>query len=295
MSDMETDGLAGLTGEVAVGGRSLVFGSLHGAEVMELTEPPASAARTPPILLRPDPVWLLDREVELAELESSIATGSITQIVGEAGVGKTTLLRHLAHAVPTDASPDGVVYLSARGLRLLDLAQLLFDAVIVSTGRTKATPSEIARALASQRLLVIVDDLELSPAEIDELLGLLPSSALVVASSPGVAVRDARVIPIAGLPAEASGELLARHSGHELEEGERRDAAALSSAVAGNPSQQLQAGALADWRWPRIAELAAEVSSSGVGLLSRRALETLSEPEQRGPCRGRSARRDAHP
>ena len=281
MGDMETESHAGVSGEVAVGGRLLVFGSLHGAEVMELADPPASTERTPPILLRPDPVRLLDREVELSELESSIAAGSVLQIVGEAGVGKTTLLRHLAHGASTDASPDGVVYLGARGLRLADLAQLLFNAVVVSSGRTKATPSEVRHAVGNKRLLVIVDDLELSPAEADDLVELLPASALVVASKPGVAVRDAKVVPIGGLPADASGEILARYIGHELGEGERENAAAISSAVAGNPSRLLQAGAIADWRWARIAELAAEVSSSGMGVLSREALATLTESEQR--------------
>ncbi|MFQ5426633.1 MAG: hypothetical protein ACE5EV_06105, partial [Gaiellales bacterium] len=270
-----------MSGEIVVGGRLLVCGALYGAEVMAPTEDPASTERTPPIILRPDAGHTVDREVELEELESSVAAGAIVQIVGEHGVGRTTLLRHLAHGASTDDSPDGVIYVAGRGLRLEDLLGALYDAVVVSSGRTHATPGEVSRALGNKRLLVIIDDLELAPSEADELAGMLPSSALVVATRPGLAVRDAKVIPLGGLPIDASTSLLAEAFGQEPGESERETAMAIASAVGGNPSRLLQAAALCDFSWPRLAELADQISASGPSVLVQTALGSLSEVEQR--------------
>ena len=62
---MDTESRSGVSGEIVVGGRQLVFGALHGAEVSDPTEEPASTERTPPIILRPDAARTVDREVEL--------------------------------------------------------------------------------------------------------------------------------------------------------------------------------------------------------------------------------------
>ena len=266
-------------GEVAVGSLVLVFGALHGAEVAALPAPVAVSLRTPPVVHRPDPVRMLDREVEFAEIQSSLAPGVVLHVVGEAGVGKTALLRHLAHSPSTDQSPDGVVYIGCRGLAGSDIAQAIYDAVAVPQTRAKATADEIADALGSVRLLVVLDDLELVASEAEELIGLLQGSATVISSRPGVSISGAKVIPLGGLPAEASTALLTERIG--LEPSGADTAGAIAAAVGGNPQRLLQAGALAGWSWAQLGQLAEQLGSSTDTTLAGLALAQLNEVEQR--------------
>lgn len=268
-------------GEIAVGERVLVFGALHGADVADLPSPVGVSLRTPPVVQRPDPVRLLDREVEFAEIQSSIAPGVVVHVVGEGGVGKTALLRHLAHSPSTDQSPDGVVYVACRGLAATDVVQAIYDAVAVPQARAKATPEEIADVLGSLRLLVVLDDLELASSEADELVGYLESSATVAATRPGISIPGAKVVPLGGLPAEAAAALLTELIGHEPTESDAEAATSIAAAVAGNPQRLIQAGALAGWSWPQLGELAQQLGSSTDATLAGLALAGLNDVEQR--------------
>ncbi len=268
-------------GEIAVGERVLVFGALYGAAVGELPGPVEVAIRATPVVQRPDPVRLLDREVEFAEMQSSIVPGVVLHLVGEGGVGKSALLRHLAHSPSTDQCPDGVVYVSASGLAVSDVLQALYDAVAVPATRSKATSDEIVRALASLRLLVILDDLELASSEAEELIFALQGSATVAASRPGISIPGAKVVPLGGLPGETAVALLTELIGHEPSGTDAEAAASIAAAVGGNPQRLVQAGALAGWSWPQLGELAQQLGSSADTTLARLALAGLNETEQR--------------
>ena len=268
-------------GEIAVGTTVLVFGALHGADVAELPAPVDISLRTPPVVQRPDPVRLLDREVEFAEIQSSVAPGVVVHVVGEAGMGKTALLRHLAHSPSTDQSPDGVVYVSCRGLAASDVTQAIYDAVAIPQTRAKATNGEIADALSAFRLLVVLDELELASSEAEELVALLQNSATVAASRPGISIPGAKVVPLGGLPAEAAIALLAQLIGHEPSGDDAEAASAIAAAVGGNPQRLVQAGALAGWSWAQLGELAGQLGSAAGTTLAGMALAGLNEIEQR--------------
>ena len=268
-------------GEIAVGARVLAFGALHGADVAELPSPVGASLRTPPVVLRPDPVRLLDREVEFAEIQNSIAPGVVLHVVGEGGVGKTALLRHLAHAPSTDQGPDGVVAIACRGLAASDVVQAIYDAVAIPAARAKATAEEIVNALSPMRLLVVLDDLDLPSSEAGELVSLLQGCATVVASRPGVSIPGAKVVPLGGLPSQASSALLTEIIGHEPSGTDAEAASAIAAAVGGNPQRLIQAGALSGWNWPQLGELARQLGASPDATLAGLALAGLNEVEQR--------------
>lgn len=274
-----TDAASG--GEIAVSPRVLAFGALHGADLTELPTPVDFSLRTPPIVHRPDPVRLLDREVEFAEIQGSMAPGVVLHVVGEGGVGKTALLRHLAHSPSTDQSPDGVVYIGCRGLAVGDVLQAIFDAVAIPQAPSKALPEDIADALAALRLLVVLDDVELASSEAEELVAVLESSATVAASRPGIAIPGAKVVPLGGLPSEASSALLTEMIGQEPSGSDAEAASAIAAAVGGNPQRLVQAGALAGWSWPQLGELAQQLGTNLDQTLAGLALAGLNEIEQR--------------
>src|SRR3954447_9471486 len=72
---------------------------------------PKPRPRRPPAGQVPDAPALLGREADVAAARRA-APGAPLQVAGPDGIGKTALLKHLAHALPP--GHDGVVYLRAR-------------------------------------------------------------------------------------------------------------------------------------------------------------------------------------
>ncbi|MCY7285400.1 MAG: ATP-binding protein [Cyanobacteria bacterium CAN_BIN43] len=88
----------------------------HGGVVNILPpeQAPRITARQTPIRLRP-PVFsnLLGREVEVEQSVAALKALQTVELYGAAGVGKSVLLRHLAHHPISESLklfPDGVVY-----------------------------------------------------------------------------------------------------------------------------------------------------------------------------------------
>src|SRR3712207_6607416 len=101
-----------VSGQVAVGIGNVQVGSVHGGVVNIATQGTVSE-RPRPISVRPrPPAAVFGRTEVVAELLSAIADREPATLVGEPGMGKTTLLRALAHA-EGGAGEDGVAYVSA--------------------------------------------------------------------------------------------------------------------------------------------------------------------------------------
>src|SRR6516225_1909425 len=99
-----------IVGQVAVGRYVLQVGEPTGAVVREAvrTERQHSRPRPTPILLRPRLLrGLIDRRVELDAALSALDVGLPVEISGEPGVGKTAILRHLAHHPRAASFADG--------------------------------------------------------------------------------------------------------------------------------------------------------------------------------------------
>jgi len=131
-----------VSGQVAVGNYNVQIGSVHGG-VVNLVAPeqqPCPRPRPTPVFLRPRPFpGLLDRDPEIDAATTALQSAQPVEFHGPGGIGKTALLRHLAHRPPGAPFPDGIVYLSARHQPLADLMQSLFDAFYESDVPFKAT------------------------------------------------------------------------------------------------------------------------------------------------------------
>jgi hypothetical protein len=117
--------------QIAVGSYILQIGHMSGGVVNFLSpeQQPRLRRRPTPVLLLPRPFpGLLDRATEINVAEAALRSGLPVEFYGQAGMGKTVLLRHLAFYPLGTTFPDGVAHLSAHRQPLADLLQALVDA-----------------------------------------------------------------------------------------------------------------------------------------------------------------------
>ena len=101
-----------ISGQVAVGNHILQIGSVHGGvvNVAAPQEQPRPRPRAVPVRLLPRPFAnLVGRQDEIEAAVEALGASQPTQLHGEEGIGKTVLLRRLAHTQPADLFPDGTV------------------------------------------------------------------------------------------------------------------------------------------------------------------------------------------
>ena len=237
----------GIIAQVAVGRYVLQIGDPCGAVIREA--PRAERAhvrpRPTPILLRPRLIrGLVDRRMDLAAALSALDAGLLVEASGEPGIGKTAVLRLLAHDPRAASFVDGIVYLSARHQSSLDLQQLLFEAFYESDAFCKPTEGEIRRGLQDKQALILLDDVHLAQDELEQVLDIAPRAAFVVATRERRLWGEARSLALKGLPAEDAVLLLEREIGRSLDVTERSSAASLCAAIGGRPLRILQAAAV---------------------------------------------------
>ena len=159
-------------------------------------------------------------------------------MTGEAGVGKTAFLRHLAHHPRAASFKDGIVYLSARHQSPADVLQLIFEAFYDSEQTCKPTEADIRRTLQNKQALILLDDVQMAQHDLEHVLDIAPQSAFVVATRTRCLWGEVRAVPLDGLPAECALQLLERDMERPLgarRSARRRTRSARSSA--GTPSE----------------------------------------------------------
>ncbi len=237
-----------VTGQVAVGSYILQIGSVHGGvvNVAAPAERPVPRPRTTPVRLLPRAFRnLLGREKEVEALTSTLGEGRPAEVSGEQGLGKTALLRHLAHHDAAGAFPDGVVYLSAHRQPAGDLLKLLWDAFYECDVPCVPTPATVREDLAARRAVVLLDDLSVEREEVESLLDAAPGCAFLWTSELRRGVGDARAVALRGLSPEAGARLMEVELGRDLDPHEADAARGWSEKVAGHPVRLLQTAALA--------------------------------------------------
>jgi len=237
----------GIIAHIAVGRYILQIGDPCGAVIREA--PPAERAhtrpRSTPILIRPKFIrGLVDRRMDLAAALSALDEGLLVEASGEPGIGKTAVLRHLAHHPRAASFVDGIVYLSARHQSPLDLQQLLFEAFYESDEFCKPTEAEIRRGLRETQALILLDDVQLAQDELEQVLDIAPRAAFVVATRERRLWGEVRSLALKGLPAEDAVLLLEREIERALDATERSAAASLCAAIGGRPLRILQTAAV---------------------------------------------------
>ena len=223
---------------VNVGNYVLQTGSIQGGAVRVSTP-----ARRPHVQPRPTPVFirpsdfpdLVGRDAEVRAATTAIRSSTPVAVQGPGGVGKTTLLRHLAHHFPGDSFPDGVIFLSAFRPSVEDVLQFLYDAFHQSDAPLKATDDQVRQALQRKRALVIMDDADLAWHHVQRLMEAAPGSSFVLASAERRPWEGGLALVLRGLSPEDGLELFERGMGRALTPAEGLAAQALCGVLEGHP------------------------------------------------------------
>jgi hypothetical protein len=236
-----------ITAEVAVGRFVLQIGDPSGAVVREAsrTERAHIRPRPTPILAVPRLIRrLLDRRFEVAAALSALDAGLPIELSGEPGIGKTAILRHLAHHPRATSFVDGIVYVRARRQPSIDLLQLIFEAFYETDENSRPTDAEVRRGLRDKQALILLDEVDLAPHELEQVLDIAPQSAFAVATRDRCLWGEVRSLALKGLSPEDAVLLFERELERPLDEAERSSAASLCAALGGHPVRVLQAAAL---------------------------------------------------
>ena len=206
---------------------------LHRLAAGAVAEP---VALPPPLESRPrrypDHV---DRESEAGAVLMGAQDGGVINVYGEAGIGKSHLLSHVAHSRAGGVLPDGIVYVDAEAAPLDDVLQALFEE-FYDCGEPAVRPSRsrLRRALSDRRALVVVDALALERDDAQALLSAAPGCAFVVASTTR-SLWDGGAMQLEGLELEFALAIVEQEVRRALTPDERIEAEALCNALGGHP------------------------------------------------------------
>jgi ABC-type dipeptide/oligopeptide/nickel transport system ATPase subunit len=275
-----------ISGQLAVGSHIIQIGSVHGGAVNVLAsgQQVVPRLRPTPILVRPRRFpGFLDRRTETSTATSALQRNLPVGLHGQAGLGKTSLLRHLAYHVSNTLFPDGIIYLAARHFLLPDLLQSLFEHLYESDVPYKPTHAQIHHGLQNIKALVILDDVDLARDQVNALLDTAPACVFILASTERKLWGEGQVIALRGLPPADALALLERELGRPLTQDERPAAQALCAALHGHPLHLIYAAALAREKGYSLMEIARRVQAATAPqkTLTAEMLAALSKPERR--------------
>jgi hypothetical protein len=274
-SDRSIDVDIGGTVTGQVGGQHRQTGDVHGDLVVRvaLAELPAPQPLPSPVVMRPRAfAGLLDREEELQQASQALEAEQPIGLCGEAGLGKSVLLRRIACLPECDTFPDGVVYLSALHLPAADLRQELFTAFYECQLPTKPTEARSAGAARSARWCATA----WASREAEALMGLAPPAPSCRFGSPAVG-RGLRPL-LRRLPSRRRCNWWSPpFAGPD----EAPQARAVCEALHGHPLRILQAaGAVGEEKRSFAALAVAAHASAPEQALAASVAETLSESQR---------------
>lgn len=258
----------------AVNGQQVVIGS----KILQITGQGGvvtlSPQRKPPLLRSrqaPSPsascrpiTDLIDRQEEQEAVLTALKQSIPIEFYGVAGVGKTALLRSLAHhpAMPAVA-PDGIVYRAVGQQPVEDLLQAIFDDFFEYDGGLPQRPAdeEIWYALRGKQALVLLDDVRLARQSLEPLLNDLPSLHFILAAPEQQLWDDSVSTVLTGLPPYEALMLLDRYIGGVISPQEHPAAETLCTLLHGNPLQIAQVATLVREQGESFATLVTQIQA----------------------------------
>ena len=196
------------------------------------------------------------REEEGAELAAALASEPIVAIDGMAGVGKTALALHAAHAV-CDEFPDGQIFLDLRGhtpgaepLAPTDALARLLRAAGVADPDVPDDPEARAAAwrsrIAGRRMLLVLDNAATAQQVRDLLPGDRTTRTLVTSRTRLVGLDGAACRTLGVMAPDEALDLLGRVAGVDRHRRARGAGASgrrrLWSLAAGDPARRRPIG-----------------------------------------------------
>lgn len=272
-----------ISGTVATGFYNLEIGSVHGGVININPEgEPAARLRTSPVQQLPPPFpRMINRQQEIDRISSALMAVEPVGIFGKNGLGKTSLLRVLAHNA--QGLQDGVLFLSVRGRSLSDVYQAVFDAFYECDVACKPRERQILSYLQDLQALILLDDLDLEQQDLEALINALPGCSFIFASLEQGLSGEGQTIGLDGLATDDAITLFEQELGNKVADDELPEARELCSALAGNPLDILRAAGMVREAGVSIAEALEKVQNSGdaTEALETEILSTLSDKERK--------------
>ncbi|WP_068818443.1 hypothetical protein [Phormidesmis priestleyi] len=253
-NQLETSLQSETIGQLAIGNATLSLGSAHGALLGDFDQIPVIESKLVPIVQIPRAFsGLIGRQTEIESAVVALQAKQTVEIYGQAGIGKSVLLRYLAHHPKlTSSHPDGIFDLSSIG-SAGDRLQTLFDAFYLSCPLIKLSSSDVQQALQERQVLILLDDDGLTASELQQLIAALPNSTFLIASRDRRCWKDQRSIRLDGLSLLDSvtliGQELRRFASQNVGETslppQAKTIEVLWRLLQGHPQRLLQVAALA--------------------------------------------------
>jgi hypothetical protein len=191
---------AEIIGRLRVADYTLAVGSEQGICLSPAVGRPAIVAKPPPILQVPPAFSRFQgRQAEVAAAIAALQANQLIILSGPPGIGKSALLRHLAHHQQvTTSRSDGILYLK-HGQDLADLQQTLIARFYRTTPDAQPNEAEISQLLQNQQIILLIEDCQLAAADLIQLKALLPKSACLVVATARLGTSAAVEIELTGL------------------------------------------------------------------------------------------------
>jgi TIR domain len=255
------------SGQIAVGTHVLRIGSIHGGivDAAATRQQPRPKARPVPIQLRPRPFpAILDRIEESAAAIRALESLQSVEVFGEAGIGKTVVLRHLAYTINCKLFQDGIIYRQIRGVPPDDVLQLLWGDFFECDAPFKPADSQLRNDLQTKNALVILDATELTRTEAERVMNVAAACTFLLGSAERhLWGSEAHAMQLAGLPAKDVKTLIERELNRPLTADEALSVEPITLALKGNPLRILQKTAMAQLNGRSLTSLAQDLRSDG--------------------------------
>ena len=266
-----------LTGQQIVGHHNIQIGSVHGGVVnLVPAAGPPSPRRRQPVHRPPAPFPNLHgRETEVDAALSALEAGGPVEVHGEAGTGKTALLRHLGNHARAPF-PEGVLYCPGRRQPVSDLLQFLFDAFYDSGGVSFVpTFGQVSHYLREAAAFVLIDDLDVDRDDLETLVQTVPRATFFVTSLDRRLWGEGSSIPLRGLSGSAAVRLVEERIGRVLDDGDRPLAETVVRACGGHPLRLIQAVQPVAEGTRSLSAVAADLTGMPSAEATRRSVEAL--------------------
>ena len=253
--------------QISVGAHVLRIGSVHGGivDAAASIQRPRPKARPIPVQLRPRPFpAILDRIEESAAAIRALESLESVELFGEAGIGKSVVLRHLAHTINSKLFQDGIIYREVRGVPPDDILQLLWGDFFECDAPFKPADSQLRSDLQTKNALVILDSAELTRTEAERVMNVAAACTFLLGSPERhLWGSEAHATQLDGLPAKDVKTLIERELSRPLTADEALAVEPITVALKGNPLRILQEVAIAQLNDRSLTHVAQDLRSDG--------------------------------